>query len=78
MTECPRCGKQNPAEIHTCTPRALVLADKLRQKWWRWEGTAGVVELQAEEELRRLHAENEELRRTIRIMVKAARKADTP
>jgi hypothetical protein len=20
MTECPRCGKQNPAELHTCTP----------------------------------------------------------
>ena len=27
---CPRCGKQNPADIHTCTPLALKLADALR------------------------------------------------
>lgn len=25
MTECPRCGKPNPAEIHTCTPVAVLV-----------------------------------------------------
>ena len=31
MTHCPRCGKTGlqPDSIHTCTPRALVLADAL-------------------------------------------------
>ena len=27
--KCNRCGKENPAEIHTCTPKVLVLADAL-------------------------------------------------
>ena len=29
MTNCPRCGKDNPAEIHTCTPKVLMLVDAL-------------------------------------------------
>jgi len=30
MVKCTRCGKENPAEIHTCTPLALRLALALR------------------------------------------------
>jgi uncharacterized protein (UPF0335 family) len=27
--KCPRCGKDNPAEVHTCAPLALKLATEL-------------------------------------------------
>ena len=58
MTHCPRCGKENPAEIHTCTPLALKLADALENGtyllWVERDATAA--------ELRRLHEENEALR----------------
>ena len=52
MTHCPRCGKDNPAEIHTCTPRALVLAEdlKLNHTYCPEE-----VLLEAAAELRRQH-----------------------
>ena len=57
MTHCPRCGKDNPAEIHTCTPLALKLADWLERRTMKM-----LQDRQAAAELRRLHAENEALR----------------
>ncbi len=57
MTKCNRCGKKNPAEIHTCTPRAIALAEEMELCW----ADAG-LQLQSAAELRRLHAENEALR----------------
>lgn len=55
MTICTRCGEQNPAEIHTCTPPlALRLADA-------YEATGLRGHTEAAAELRRLHAENEKL-----------------
>jgi hypothetical protein len=74
MTTCPRCGKTNAAEIHTCSPqkpppsgeshedslksgeqaRALVLADELVRCY---HAGVGGPDLQAADELRRLHAE---------------------
>ncbi len=58
--KCHRCGKDNPAEIHTCTPLALRLVDKLMdgmndEHWNQLTADAAA-------ELRRLHAENEALR----------------
>ena len=58
MTECPRCGKQDPAEIHTCTPTPLwrLIEDlELNHEYCPKD-----VILQAAAELRRLHAEVEE------------------
>jgi hypothetical protein len=54
---CTRCGKQNvdPIFPHTCTPKALVLADTLDKSSYR-------AEREAAAELRRLHEEAEELR----------------
>ena len=50
MTHCPRCGKDNPAEIHTCTPpRALVLADALDNP------PGAPLFIDAADELRRQH-----------------------
>ena len=54
--KCQRCGKDNPAEVHTCTPLALVLADELHR-----HGTVNEPNTCADE-LIRLHAENEALR----------------
>jgi hypothetical protein len=34
MNHCPRCGKDNPAEVHTCTPKALLLAELLETDGW--------------------------------------------
>lgn len=56
MTHCTRCGKDNPAEIHTCTPLAMTLADALEKDKWH---VSGVTLQEAADELRRLHAENE-------------------
>lgn len=56
-TPCTRCGKQNPADIHTCTPLALRLADALLEPV-----VLDKHAMQAAAELRRLHAENEALR----------------
>lgn len=55
MTQCPRCGKDNPADIHTCTPLALRLADALEKDKWH---VLAVTLQEAAEELRRLHSEN--------------------
>lgn len=53
-TPCARCGKQNPAEIHTCTPLALRLADALLEPV-----VLDKHAILAAAELRRLHAELE-------------------
>ena len=53
---CPRCGKTNAAEIHTCTPLALKLADLLEPCCLTIGDAQQAV---AAAELRRLHAENE-------------------
>jgi hypothetical protein len=56
MTHCPRCGKTNAAEIHSCTPKALVLADELERHIGEFETAT-----RAAAELRRLHSDNEQL-----------------
>ena len=56
--KCQRCGKENPAEIHTCTPLALMLADQLVERRWDYDVTLN----DAAAELRRLYAENEALK----------------
>ena len=53
--KCQRCGKDNPADVHTCFPLALKLANQLELRHIGWEDAAAA-------ELRRLHAENEALR----------------
>ncbi len=62
--KCNRCGKENPAEIHTCTPPpwALKLADMLTL----YEPEPETEDLAAAE-LRRLHAENIELAAKVRV-----------
>ncbi len=60
MTKCNRCGKENPAEIHTCTPLALKLADEITETPWPETYVSAVAA-----ELRRLHAENEALREAL-------------
>ena len=57
MTKCSRCGKENPAEAHTCTPVALRLADALDRQEISFGGMAPVIAA----ELRRLFQENENL-----------------
>ena len=63
--KCQRCGKENPAEVHTCTPLALRLADELamltgtpRSKYTTAQHAAA--------ELRRLHEANAELLGTLK------------
>ena len=56
--KCNRCGKENSAEIHTCTPKALVLADQLEDA----ESARLHLLPYAAAELRRLHDENEALK----------------
>ena len=56
--KCNRCGKENPAEIHTCTPKALVLADQLEDA----ESARLHLLPYTAAELRRLHDENEALK----------------
>ena len=55
MTKCNRCGKDNPAEIHTCTTVAVRMADDLRQGHFEMATFAA-------DELCRLSAENDALR----------------
>ncbi len=64
--KCNRCGKENPAEIHTCTaPLAIALAETLERQFP--EGTAhSFLDGEAAAELRRLHAENEALRQQLK------------
>jgi hypothetical protein len=54
MTHCPRCGKTNAAEIHSCTPKALVLADELERHIGEFEAAT-----RAAAELRRQYEEIE-------------------
>jgi hypothetical protein len=67
--KCTRCGKENvdPVYPHTCTPLALVLAEKIER------ANAGVYSqalyeeyTAAARELRRLQAENEALQQALR------------
>jgi hypothetical protein len=58
--KCPRCGKDNPPSVHTCSPLALKLADELETCW----GNDG-MEAKAAAELRRLQADNEALREAL-------------
>jgi hypothetical protein len=58
--KCPRCGKDNPPSVHTCSPLALKLADLLDLLW-----LDGQTPRKAAAELRRLHAENEALREAL-------------
>ena len=56
--KCHRCGKENPAEIHTCTPLPLPLA--LADELYR-HGSTNTPNTVADE-LVRLHKEIEALR----------------
>lgn len=56
MTHCNRCGKDNPADVHTCTPLALVLADAI----WPFDDGIDNNLSMAAAELRRLSAEVDE------------------
>lgn len=69
---CARCGNQNPADIHTCTPLALKLAD------WLDAHANGpmAVQHQAAAELRGLHAENEQLKAVLRRVIRTYMVAD--
>jgi hypothetical protein len=59
--KCNRCGKENPAEIHTCTaPLAIALAERLDVP------PGAPLFVDAATELRRLHAENEALKRALK------------
>jgi len=61
MVKCTRCGKENPADVHTCTPLALKLADEL-------DADSNIIGYDKHaEELRRLHAENEALREELKL-----------
>lgn len=71
MTHCPRCGKDNPAEIHTCTPLALKLADELLAMFGFTE-----IDERCATELRRLHAENEALQKALRRVIRTYMVAD--
>jgi hypothetical protein len=65
--QCPRCGKADPAEIHTCQqPEALRLAEWLQSgadepMWSDHTEMPKAVASRAAAELRRLHAENASL-----------------
>lgn len=62
--KCTRCGKENPAEIHTCTPLALRLAVYF-ETVPLGSDLDDLKGSQAAAELRRLHAENESLRASL-------------
>jgi hypothetical protein len=52
--KCPRCGKDNPPSVHTCTaPPAIYLAEQIEAVY-----EAPHLPRKAAAELRRLHAEN--------------------
>ena len=73
MTHCPRCGKNNPAEIHTCSlSTALALAHVLESD----NIDANEYADDLNRELRRLHAENEGLRASLRWHIRTYRVAD--
>jgi hypothetical protein len=71
---CIRCGKpfRSVDDIHTCTPpRALVLADELERHLGEFETAT-----RAAAELRRLHAENDKLRESLRWHILVYRVGD--
>jgi hypothetical protein len=63
--KCTRCGKENPADVHTCSlPKALALADMIEEDpmtTWGYREASH----EAAAELRRLHADNEALREAL-------------
>jgi hypothetical protein len=65
--KCTRCGKENvdPVYPHTCTPRALVLAEKIERANAGVYSQALYEEYTAAAELRRLLDENEVLREAL-------------
>jgi len=69
--KCTRCGKENPADVHTCSlPKALALADMIEEDpmtTWGYREASH----EAAAELRRLHAENEALREALQEMYHA-------
>jgi len=69
--KCPRCGKDNPADVHTCTPLALKLADDLMEAHRGHADEGPSTFSDAAAELRRLHAENEALREALQEMYHA-------
>ena len=48
---CPRCGKTNPAEIHTCTPKQDQSTDSKPIGYLLWETGSGWWEFVEEEPL---------------------------
>jgi hypothetical protein len=59
--KCPRCGKDNPPSIHTCTaPPAIYLAEQIEAVY-----EAPHLPRKAAAELRRLHEANAALRAAI-------------
>jgi hypothetical protein len=59
---CARCGKDNPAEVHTCTaPPAIYLAEQIEATYYQ-----PTLPRRAAAELRRLHEANEALREVLK------------
>ena len=71
---CNRCGKENPAEIHTCTPLAIWLADALESCSLH---VGDPEQAQAAAELRRLHAVNEELLEALNALLNDVGRANS-
>jgi hypothetical protein len=67
MNHCPRCGKTNAAEIHSCTPKALVQADELERHIGEFETAT-----RAAAELRRQYEEIEALQADVKKFREAA------
>jgi hypothetical protein len=70
---CIRCGKpfRSVDDIHTCSlPKALALADILEKM------PLGECDHEAADELRRLHAENEQLKAVLRRVIRTYMVAD--
>jgi hypothetical protein len=60
--KCPRCGKDNPPSIHTCSPpTAIYLAEQIEAVY-----EAPHLPRKAAAELRRLHETNEALREALK------------
>jgi hypothetical protein len=68
--KCPRCGKDNPADVHTCFPLALKLADDIENRLY------DVVFDQVIAELRRLYEEVEGTAQRNRDIYKQLDKAE--
>jgi hypothetical protein len=67
--KCPRCGKDNPADVHTCNaPLAIYLAEQCESDVQSPDCDCERCELfrAAAAELRRLHAEKEALREALK------------